>query len=130
MSQISRGIFGTIAISLALGAVAFAAGRDLSGGAQDAAGTSEAAINRAAKADREAGAAISPVQTQTISIRLDGFSDTSFLVRIPVDRAARNSFSALPLTKSFDRKVTVACEPVVSILTEVAMQLQPGRCVT
>jgi hypothetical protein len=130
MSQVSRGIFGTIAISLALGAVAFAAGRDLSGGARDAAGTSEAAINRAAKADREAGAAISPVATQTISIRLGGFSDASFLVRIPADRAARNSFSALPLTKSFDRKVTVACEPVVSILTEVASQLQPGRCIT
>jgi hypothetical protein len=25
---------------------------------------------------------------------------------------------------------TVACEPVVSVLTEVAKQLQPGRCVT
>jgi hypothetical protein len=32
--------------------------------------------------------------------------------------------------KSFDRKLTVACEPVVSVLTEVAKQLQPGRCVT
>jgi len=24
----------------------------------------------------------------------------------------------------------VACEPVVSLLTEIARQLQPGRCVT
>jgi hypothetical protein len=30
--------------------------------------------------------------------------------------------------KPGDRKV--ACEPVVSVLTEVAKQLQPGRCVT
>ena len=28
------------------------------------------------------------------------------------------------------RKATVACEPMVSVLTEVAKQLQPGRCVT
>jgi hypothetical protein len=25
---------------------------------------------------------------------------------------------------------TVACEPVVSVLTEVAKQLPPGRCIT
>jgi hypothetical protein len=130
MSQISRGIFGAIAISLTLGAVPFAAGRDFSGGAQVAAGTNEADVNRATKADRAAGAATSPGQTQTISIRLDGLSDTSILVRIPVVRAARNSFFALPLTISGDRKMTVACEPVVSVLTEVARLLQPGRCVT
>jgi hypothetical protein len=130
MSQISRGIFGAIAISLALGAVPFAAGRDLSGGAQYAAGTSEADVNRAAKVDRAAGAVTSPGQMQTISLRLNGFSDTSILVRIPVVRAARNSFSTLPLTISGNRTMTVACEPVVSVLTEVARLLQPGRCVT
>jgi len=130
MSQISRGIFGAIAISLALGAVPFAAGGDLTGGAQDTADTFATDINRAAKVDRAAGAATSSGQLQTISIRLNGLSDTSILVRIPVVRAARNSFFALPLTKSFDRKVTVACEPVVSVLTEVARLLQPGRCVT
>jgi hypothetical protein len=27
-------------------------------------------------------------------------------------------------------KMTVACEPPVSVLTEVAKLLQPGRCVT
>jgi hypothetical protein len=26
--------------------------------------------------------------------------------------------------------MAVACEPVVSVLTEIARQLQPGRCVT
>jgi hypothetical protein len=70
------------------------------------------------------------VPTRTISIRLDGLSDTSVLVRVPVAMAARNSSSAPALTKSGDRKLTVACEPVVSVLTEVARQLQPGRCVT
>ncbi len=45
---------------------------------------------------------------------------------------ARNGPAALPsLFKSGDRrKATVACEPMVSVLTEVAKQLQPGRCVT
>jgi hypothetical protein len=28
------------------------------------------------------------------------------------------------------RKPTIACEPMVSSLTEVAKLLQPGRCVT
>jgi hypothetical protein len=27
-------------------------------------------------------------------------------------------------------KATVACEPVVSVLTDIAKRLQPGRCVT
>ena len=32
--------------------------------------------------------------------------------------------------KEPSRRQMVACEPVVSVLTEVAKQLQPGRCVT
>ena len=32
--------------------------------------------------------------------------------------------------KSRDTKTAVACEPPVSVLTEVAKLLQPGRCVT
>jgi hypothetical protein len=57
MSQLSRGIFGAIAIALTFGAVQFASGRDLSEGRQDSAGTPAATINRAAKADRAAGVA-------------------------------------------------------------------------
>jgi len=128
MSQLTRGILGAIAISLTFGAVQFASGRDLSEGPQDTAGTPAATINRAAKADRAAGAAASAVQTQTISIRLEGLSDTSILVRVPVVREARSNAFVPSAAKSEDRKV--ACEPVVSVLTEVAKQLQPGRCVT
>jgi hypothetical protein len=68
--------------------------------------------------------------TRTILFRLDSLSDTSVLVRIPTVRAARDGLSALPPARSSDRKVTVACEPVVSVLTEVAKLLQPGRCIT
>jgi len=48
----------------------------------------------------------------------------SVLVSVPVAHVARDTSFAKP----GDRKV--ACEPVVSVLTEVAKQLQPGRCVT
>jgi hypothetical protein len=134
---LSKGILGVIAVSLTFGAAQYAVGRDLAGTpqqasfqavSQDASGTSEAVINRAAKADR-AGVAGAAVQTQTISLRFDGLPDTSVLVRVPVAREVRNN-SAPSLMKSGDRKMAVACEPIVSTLTEIAKQLQPGRCVT
>ena len=139
MSQIAKGIFGAGAISLALGVVPLAFGDDLADRWQAVAGGSEAAVNRAAKADRAAGVAAPAVPTRTISLRLDSLSDTSVLVRIPVaktvenkpvEKEARNTPAAPALIKSGDRKPTVACEPVVSVLTEVAKLLQPGRCVT
>ena len=138
MSQRSRGIFAAIAVSAMCGvggAVQFAAGHDLSGAAQNAPATSEAAINRAAKTDRAARLPEGATQTRAVSVRLYGLSDTSVVVRIPVAREARNTPSAPLVTKSGDRKAgnrkpTVACEPVVSVLTEIAKQLQPGRCVT
>jgi hypothetical protein len=131
MSQISRGIFAAIAVSLTLGAVPLALGRDLYG-AQDPSGTPVTAINRAAKADRIAGVARADVPTQTISLRLNGVSDTSVLVRIPLAQAASGGgASAAPSwTRPGDGKQTVACEPVVSVLTDIAKQLAPGRCVT
>jgi hypothetical protein len=129
MSQISRGIFAALAVSLTLGAVPLALGRDLYG-AQDLSGTPPAAINRAAKADRIAGVVRAGVPTQTISLRLNGVSDTSVLVRIPLVQAASGGASAPSWTKSGNGKPTVACEPVVSVLTDIAKQLAPGRCLT
>ena|SRR5579859_1390840 len=134
MSRLATGILGTMAVSLALGAAQLASGRDLSAAMPDDLPnaltqplTAANAVNRTAKADRAAGTVGSPAQTRTISLRLDGFSDTSFLVRIPV---AGGSSSAPPPAKFGDRKMAVACEPVVSVLTEIAKRLQPGRCVT
>jgi hypothetical protein len=135
MSQLSRGIFAAIAISLTCGvggAVQFAAGRDLSGPLP---GSSEALINRAAKADRAGRLSEGAVQTRAVSVRLYGLADTSVVVRIPVAREARNAPSAPLVTRSGDRKpgdrkMAVACEPVVSVLTEIARRLEPGRCVT
>jgi hypothetical protein len=137
MSQLATGIFGAIAVSLAFGAVQIASGHDLVRSFQDRlqplSGTPEAAVNRAAKADRAAVMG-SAVQTRTISLRLDGLADTSILVRIPVAKETgikETGNNSLPsLTMSGKGKVTVACEPLVSVLTEIAKQLQPGRCVT
>jgi hypothetical protein len=133
MPQIFSGIFGAVAVSLTLGAMPLT-GRDISGdtqdasGAQDASGTPATAINRATKADR--AARVAGPATQTISLRLNGFSDTSFLVRIPVAQATRKGSSIPPMIKSGDGKMAVACEPVVSVLSELAKRLEPGRCVT
>jgi len=139
MSQLSRGIFAAVAISLTCGAVQFAAGRDLIRGSQNSANAPETAINisinRTAKSDRATRLPDQAVRTQTISLRLDALADTSVLVRMPAAKEARNgssvpSSSAPAVTKSGSRKMAVACEPVVSVLTEVAKLLQPGRCVT
>jgi len=131
MSQISKGIFGVIAIALTFGAVQLASGRDFLGTGPAILGTPEAAINRAAKADRTVGVTAPALRMRTISLRLDHrLPDTSVLIRVPVTQEARDGSSAPSLTKSGSRKMTVACEPVVSVLTEVASQLQPGRCVT
>jgi hypothetical protein len=134
MSQVSRGILGVIAISLTFGAVAW--GRDLAG-IQKPSGTPDATINRAAKADRASsvGARSAP-QTRTISLRLDSLSDTTVIIRMPAaklasDKQASDQARSLPsVTKPSYRKRAVACEPPVSVLTEVAKQLEPGRCIT
>lgn len=134
MLQIGKGIFGgifgAVAISLTLGAVQLASGEDLTGRQQVSKDATVSAINRAAKADRGARLAAPAGRTRTISLRLNGLSDTSVLVRIPAAEIARSSVSAPSVVKSGGGTTAVACEPVVSVLTEAAKQLGPGRCVT
>ena len=125
---LSKGILGAVAVLVSFGAVQLASGRDLST-PQASASERGTAVNRAAKADRAAGMAGLAVLTQTISLQLDGLADTSVLVRVPLTHEARNS-SAHSLTKSGNGKLTLACEPMVSVLTEVFKHLQPGRCIT
>jgi len=92
--------------------------------------TLQTGVNRAARSDR-AGPAVAPsAPTRTISIRLDRLANTSVLIRIPVVGESSKIPPAPFLTRPGDRKLTVACEPVVSVLTEVAKLLRPGRCVT
>lgn len=155
MSQISRAIskagFGLLSIPLTLGAVQLASGHDLTGGlaaglttglatpafarlepgaATASAPPEEDAVNRAAKADRLRAAAASSVPMRTISIRLGDLADTSVVIRLPSAVQSRTVPRAPLPAKPGERKLTIACEPVVSALTEAAKLLQPGRCVT
>jgi hypothetical protein len=132
---ISKGLFGAIALSLTFGAVA--SGRDLGqpgaagqvlAGQVNVADASTASINRATKTDRAARAAGPAIQTQTVSLRLNDLSNTSVLIRVPLVPDARSRAPASRQMKS--GSATVACEPTVSVLTEIAKRLQPGRCVT
>jgi hypothetical protein len=135
-SGISKGIFGAAVLSLTFGAVAW--GRDLvqhnavSPSVQADAGTS-ASVNRGVKADRAALGG-SALQTRTVALRLNDLAGTSVLIRIPALREIRNearsNAPASLLIKSGENKPTIACEPAVSVLTEVAKRLRPGRCVT
>jgi hypothetical protein len=131
MSNLSRGIFGALAVTMAFGAVQFAFGHDLVG-RQTVSLAPQDGVNRVAKADRAAFVPATAV-TQTIALRFDSLSDTSVLVRVPVVKSEVASRPLQPqpqISRSGPRKATIACEPVVSVLTEVAKQLQPGRCVT
>jgi hypothetical protein len=137
MPQLSKVIFAAVAASLALGAGQFAAGQDLAGRFEALTAPVGGDINRAGKADRAANIPASSGSTQTILLKLDGLSDTSVLVRLPLPKEARNLAPAAPapattkpVDRKPDRKMAVACEPTVSVLTEVAKLLQPGRCVT
>jgi hypothetical protein len=133
VSQIATGILGAAAASVALGAVTLASGSDLVAASQDAIQTGTSAINRSAKSDRADGVRTARGRSQTISVRPEGMSGTSILIRVPANlrEEARNRSPLSGLVKeSVDPRKRVACESVVSVLTEVAKQLQPGRCVT
>lgn len=152
MSRLIMGISSVLALSLISGAAEFARGRDLSpiaansvlgGRASIIRSTTQglslssnvsreetSPVNRASKADRAAtlvGRAVG--STRTVSLRLDGFADTTFLVRLPV-AIANPPAAVVPAKPAVRSKPMFACEPVVSILTDVAKGLGPGRCVT
>jgi len=126
---------------LALGAVHLevSAGNDLLGPVQrgDASVTVPARaeaivinVDRSAKGDREAVA--TPVGGVTISFRVPGSEDSSVMVRMPSGDAAdaRKAPASTVGKGSSAGSRPVACEPVVSVLTAVAKQLAPGRCIT
>ncbi|MDA9438959.1 hypothetical protein XH98_07510 [Bradyrhizobium sp. CCBAU 51745] len=143
MSQIQKVFFGAVALVATLGAVQVGAVQLASG--QDLADRWEAVadqpgqtsgrnlashnVNRTSKSDRLADLKPAAVPTRTVSMRLNDLADTSVLLRVP---ATTETGSAKPasLLLTPGRKPTIACEPMVSSLTEVAKLLQPGRCVT
>jgi hypothetical protein len=128
MSQIRNGVFAALAVSATLGAAQLASGHDLIGRRQVAATVSEEGVNRAAKADRDL-AKVAPGKARTIALRFKELADTSVLVRVPVAKEEVRNRPVAPV-KPGKSKNAVACEPPVSVLTEVAKLLEPGRCVT
>ena len=135
MSQIFKAFFVFLAGSATFGAVQLASGHDLAGLRQLAATALDSDVNRSAKADRGALRAASNL-TETITIRAVGLDDTSVVVRVPVVKEEARNRPAPPAKPEGAKpdaskaKTTIACEPPVSVLTEVAKLLQPGRCVT
>lgn len=134
MSQKSPVIFAALAVVTTLGAVQLASGHDLADRFRAVSAPANAAgINRAAKADREVIIPQAGAPGRTILFKVESLADTSVLVRIPLEKEARNlppAPAAAKPTRDKAKKMTLACEPVVSMLTEVAKLLQPGKCVT
>lgn len=140
MSQIQKVFLGAVAIAATLGAAQFASGHDLADRWQAVADISSHSpsyapshnVNRTGKADRLAEIKPAPVPTRTVSMRLNDLADTSVLLRVPAVIETGNAKPPVLLQnqKRPRNKPTVACEPMVSSLTEVAKLLQPGRCVT
>jgi hypothetical protein len=134
MPQIFKAFFGVLAVTGTFGAVQFASGHDLAALRQLAATSPQSDVNRTGKADRGALKAATN-QTETITIRAVGLDDTSVVVRVPVVKEEARNRSAPPPakpdgSKPGKSKIAIACEPPVSVLTEVAKLLQPGRCLT
>jgi hypothetical protein len=127
MSQIGKAALGAIAICLTLGAAQLASGHDLVSRWQAASEQPSHIVRHPGKADRLADLKPFAAPVKTVSLRLNDLADTSVLLRIPSVQARATK---PPMLRNQSRKPTLACEPVVSALTEVAKLLEPGRCVT
>ncbi len=117
-------IFGIAAVSLTCGAAQLALGEDL--GSSSPIQSVAVSVNRTAKSDRIARSPGAVSEASTVSIRSTNVADTSIVVRLPNRVAVEKS--KIPFLTA--RRATLACEPVVSVLTDVAKHLAPGRCVT
>ncbi len=143
MPQIQKVFLGAVAIVATLGAVQVGAvqldsGHDLADrwqavadqpGQTSGRDVASHIVNRTGKSDRLMELRPAAVPTRTVSMRLNDLADTSVLLRVPAVIETGNARPAPTLLK-LGRKPTIACEPMVSSLTEVAKLLQPGRCVT
>ncbi len=137
MSQIHKAFLGAAAIAAtlatSLGAAQLAFGHDLAGRWQAVTDKPGDVVNRAAKADRIADLKPAAAPTRTVSMRLNDLADTSVLLRVPAVIETGNAKPPVVLQnqqKQGRNRPTIACEPMVSSLTEVAKLLQPGRCLT
>lgn len=141
MARIFPMILGVAAATLALSGahLEMASGNDLGsfgarhGEAVLIAPGSAPEINREAKADRDVVTAPSRQSLRTVSIQVDQLAHTSVLIRVPADQVRGETApapAAKPAKRNAPARKMLACEPVVSGLTEIAKVLDSGRCVT
>ncbi len=140
MARISTSLLGAAAAVLALSGahLEMASGNDLGsfgmrhGNAALIAPGGAPEINRSGKGDRDVVTVPSRQSLRTVSIQVDQLAHTSVLIRVPADQVRGDSTpapAARPVKPNSSRRM-IACEPVVSGLTEVAKVLDSGRCVT
>lgn len=144
MPQFQKMFLGAVAVAATLGAVQvgavqLASGHDLADRWQAIADQPVQTtgrhvvthnVNRTGKSDRLAEQKQETAPTRTVSVRLNDLADTSVLLRVPAAIETGNAAKPMTTLLKSGRKPTIACEPMVSSLTEVAKLLQPGRCVT
>lgn len=135
MSKVSSLVLGMVAGATMFGAIQYASGNDLRGTLTDSDKAASSGVNRTAKGDRASLITTLNEQSQTLSFRVQGLSDTSVLLRMgvaPVVAPTKNeavNIRPLPMNAK-PQRAAVGCEPPVSVLSEMAKMLQPGRCVT
>jgi len=138
MIQLASGILGAAAATLAFGTMHLEV--SARGGPQQQVPAVEQSVApqivRTGKGDRLTAPGIQG-QNLTMSFRMPGASDSSVMMRIILPAGGQNavdpnanSNTTAPADRASTGKRMVACEPSVSVLTTVAKQLQPSRCVT
>lgn len=141
MVQVTSGILGAVAATLAFGAVHLevAAGNDLLGprglgSLQQSADTIAtdtiaSSVNRSGKSDRDGSPA--SIESITLSYGLPGVPATSIMMRVPMRGVATSSSDNSQAKDIKPRNPRmVACEPSVSVLSSAARQIQSARCLT
>lgn len=130
MSPIISGLLGASLFALTVGFGPLAAGSLSSNASAEfsAAAGQSGAINRVAKGDRVAASSLVSGRPALI-VQVESVGQTSVAIKPQSPPRKEANYSA-GLTRGEKVSRAVACEPVVSILTEVARLLEPGRCVT
>jgi hypothetical protein len=129
---VATGVAALIAGTAAVSAAQIALGNDLTSVVGSASVSTpqnsivQQNVNRSAKADRLT-MATSIAPSATMTFRVPGIDNTLIVTRIPTAAARPMAPNNGPASSAHQ---TVACEPPVSVLTDIAKTIGPGRCVT
>lgn len=130
MWHLVSGLFGASVVALSVGLGPLAAGSLASNSPAEmsVAASQSGFINRDAKGDRvTASSQISGKPAVIVQVENPG--QTSVAIK-PESLPRKEARYGAGMARGEKISRAVACEPVVSVLTEVARLLEPGRCVT